>query len=139
MGADEWVTDPASLTLNGMMEIGKLDWSDRILQLCGIDRDRVPPVGIPSGQAGTLSATAAAETGLPEASRSAGARATSSARRSGPAWCVRGRPSSPSARASWSPTSTAWTGSRAATCGGAATPCPARGTSRAARSRSAPR
>ena len=65
MGADEWVTDPASLTLNGMMEIGKLDWSDRILALCGIDRDRVPPVGIPSGQAGTLSATAAAETGLP--------------------------------------------------------------------------
>ena len=41
MGADEWVTDPASLTLNGMMEIGKLDWSDRILQLCGIDRDLV--------------------------------------------------------------------------------------------------
>ena len=65
MGAEEWVTDPASLTLNGMMEIGKLDWSDRILALCGIDRDRVPPVGIPSGQAGTLSATAAAETGLP--------------------------------------------------------------------------
>jgi xylulokinase len=47
------------------MEIEKLDWSDRILALCGIDRDRVPPVGIPSGQAGTLSATAAAETGLP--------------------------------------------------------------------------
>ena len=66
MGASEWVTDPASLTLNGMMEIGKLDWSDRILALCGIDRDRVPPVGIPSGQAGTLSAQAAAETGLPE-------------------------------------------------------------------------
>ena len=65
MGAEEWVTDPASLTLNGMMEIAKLDWSDRILALCGIDRDRVPPVGIPSGQAGTLSATAAAETGLP--------------------------------------------------------------------------
>jgi xylulokinase len=65
MGADEWVTDPASLTLNGMMEIGKLDWSDRILALCGIDRERVPPVGIPSGQAGTLSETAAAETGLP--------------------------------------------------------------------------
>jgi xylulokinase len=66
LGADEWVTDPASLTLNGMMEIGKLDWSDRILALCGIDRDRVPPVGIPSGQAGTLSAAAALETGLPE-------------------------------------------------------------------------
>ena len=65
LGAEEWVTDPASLTLNGMMEIEKLDWSDRVLALCGIDRDRVPPVGIPSGQAGRLSATAAAETGLP--------------------------------------------------------------------------
>ncbi|MCF8481994.1 MAG: hypothetical protein K9H25_16335 [Rhodospirillum sp.] len=66
MGAEEWVTDPASLTLNGMMDIAKLDWSDRILTLCGIDRDRLPPVGIPSGRAGRLSRTAAEETGLPE-------------------------------------------------------------------------
>ena len=65
MGAEEWVTDPASLTLNGMMEIGKLDWSDRILALCGIDRDRVPPVGIPSGQAGMVSADGRGQTGLP--------------------------------------------------------------------------
>ena len=87
----DWVTDPASLTLNGMLEIEKLDWSDRVLALCGIDRDRVPPVGIPSGQAGTLSATAARrDRACPRASRSAGARATSSARRSAPAWCTQG-------------------------------------------------
>jgi xylulokinase len=66
LGADDWSTDPASLTLNGMMEIEKLDWSDRILSLCGIDRDRLPPVGIPSGRAGKLSREAAEETGLPE-------------------------------------------------------------------------
>ena len=66
LGAEEWVTDPASLTLNGMMEIRKLDWSDRILALSGIDRDRLPPVGIPSGKAGKLSKAAADATGLPE-------------------------------------------------------------------------
>jgi xylulokinase len=66
MGADDWSTDPASLTLNGMMDIAKLDWSDRILSVCGIDRDRLPPVGIPSARAGRLSRKAAEETGLPE-------------------------------------------------------------------------
>ena len=66
LGAEEWVTDPASLTLNGMLDIEKLDWSDRVLALCGIDRDRVPPVGIPSGQAGVVSAAASDATGLPE-------------------------------------------------------------------------
>jgi xylulokinase len=63
MGADDWSTDPASLTLNGMMDIAKLDWSDRILSVCGIDRDRLPPVGIPSARAGRLSRKAAEETG----------------------------------------------------------------------------
>ena len=141
LGADEWVTDPASLTLNGMMEIGKLDWSDRILALCGIDRDRVPPVGIPSGPGrNALGGGRRSRPGCRRACPSAAARGTSSARRSAPGSCTRGRPSSPSApRASWSPTSTAWTASRAATSGGAATPCPAPGTSRAARSPWVPR
>ena len=66
MGAEDWSTDPASLTLNGMMDIAALDWSDRILKVCGIGRDRLPPVGIPSGPAGKLSKQAAEETGLPE-------------------------------------------------------------------------
>lgn len=66
LGAEEWVTDPASLTLNGMMDISKLDWSDRILALCGIDRDRLPPVSVPSGKAGEVSAAAAALTGIPQ-------------------------------------------------------------------------
>jgi len=65
LGAEEWVTDPASLTLNGMMDIATLDWSDRLLDIIGIGRDRLPSVGIPSGIAGRLSAQAAAETGLP--------------------------------------------------------------------------
>ena len=48
LGAEEWVTDPASLTLNGMLDIARLDWSDRVLAMCGISRDRLPPVGRPS-------------------------------------------------------------------------------------------
>ena len=47
LGADEWVTDPASLTLNGMMDIAKLDWSDRILGIIGIGRDRFATRGHP--------------------------------------------------------------------------------------------
>ena len=66
LGAEEWVTDPASLTLNGMMEIDKLDWSDRVLELCGIGRDRLPPVGIPTGVAGKVSREASEATGIPE-------------------------------------------------------------------------
>lgn len=66
LGAEEWVTDPASLTLNGMLDIRALDWSDRILTLCGIDRSRLPPVGIPSGVAGAVSREASEATGIPE-------------------------------------------------------------------------
>ncbi|NMM45708.1 xylulose kinase [Rhodospirillaceae bacterium KN72] len=65
LGAEKWETDPASLTLNGMMDIAKLDWSDRILELCGIDRSRLPPVGIPTGFVGTVSKQASVETGIP--------------------------------------------------------------------------
>jgi xylulokinase len=65
MGADDWATDPASLTLNGMMDIAKLDWSDRILKICGVGRDRLPPVGTPATLAGRMSRKAAEETGLP--------------------------------------------------------------------------
>ena len=65
LGAEVWETDPASLTLNGMMEIANLDWSDRILELCGISRDRLPPVGIPTGRVGVVSEAASVATGIP--------------------------------------------------------------------------
>lgn len=69
LGAEKWETDPASLTLNGMMEIAKLDWSDRILDLCGIGRDRLPPVGIPTGHVGEVSKAASEATGIPAGTR----------------------------------------------------------------------
>ena len=43
-----------------------LDWSDRVLEMCGIDRSRVPPVGPPSGMVGKVSKQAAEMTGIPE-------------------------------------------------------------------------
>ena len=43
MGAEDWSTDPASLTLSGMMDVAALDWSDRILDVCGVGRDRFRP------------------------------------------------------------------------------------------------
>ncbi len=65
LGADEWKTDPASLTLNGMMDIRKLDWSDKVLAMCGLTRDMVPPVGNTTGQAGVVSRAASLATGIP--------------------------------------------------------------------------
>ena len=65
LGAEDWRTDPASLTLNGMMEIRKLDWSDEVLGLCGIDRSLLPPVGSTAAMAGRVSREASALTGFP--------------------------------------------------------------------------
>lgn len=66
LGAEEWITDPASLTLNGMMDIAKLDWSDKILEMCGITRSQLPKIGIPSGVSGMVSKEASQLTGIPE-------------------------------------------------------------------------
>jgi len=66
LGADMLETDPASLTLNGMMDIRRLDWSDEVLSAIGIDRTMLPPVGQPAKMVGRISAEAAEETGLPQ-------------------------------------------------------------------------
>jgi xylulokinase len=65
LGADALETDPSSLTLNGMLDIRALDWSDEICDAAGIDRRLLPPVGAPGAPVGRLSAAAAAQTGLP--------------------------------------------------------------------------
>ncbi len=65
LGADGFTTDPASLTLNGMMDIRRLDWSDEVLTAIGITRDILPPVGRSASIVGRLSDRAAEETGLP--------------------------------------------------------------------------
>jgi len=64
LGSEEMFSDPASLTLNGMMEINKLGWSRKILDAAGIPLDKLPPMGEPMRQVGVISAHAAGETGF---------------------------------------------------------------------------
>jgi xylulokinase len=65
LGSGEYTTDPASLTLNGMMDIRRLDWSDEVLSAIGIERAVLPPVGRSGTVVGALSPQAAEATGLP--------------------------------------------------------------------------
>lgn len=66
LGSDEMFSDPASLTLNGMMDVDHLDWSGKILEAAGISVDKLPPVKPPMRQVGTVSRQAAEETGFAE-------------------------------------------------------------------------
>ncbi len=66
LGSEEMFSDPASLTLNGMMAIDTLDWSDTILHAAGIPREKLPPVGEPMRQVGVMSKHAAQSTGFAE-------------------------------------------------------------------------
>ncbi len=64
LGSEEMFSDPASLTLNGMMEIDRLDWSDAILTAAGIEREKLPPITQPMRQVGVITPQAAKETGF---------------------------------------------------------------------------
>jgi xylulokinase len=64
LGAEELTTDPASRTLDGLLEIDNLAWSDELCALIGLPLDRLPPLGSPARQVGTLSAAAGQVTGL---------------------------------------------------------------------------
>lgn len=66
LGAHLVCTDPASITMNGMMDIAQLDWSDSVLKAIGIDRTRVPPVKKTMFCVGSISRMAAMETGFAE-------------------------------------------------------------------------
>lgn len=65
LGAERLETDPSSLTLNGMLDIHALDWSEEVCEAAGIDFNLLPPVGRPGALVGRLSEAAAGETGLP--------------------------------------------------------------------------
>ncbi len=65
MGAETFETDPASLTLNGMLDIRRLNWSEEILEAAGIAPHLLPPVGPPGAVVGRLSVDAAEAMGLP--------------------------------------------------------------------------
>ena len=61
-----FVADPSLGSSSGMFELAERDWSDRVLELCGLDRSVFPPVVHPGSVVGTVTAQAAAETGLAE-------------------------------------------------------------------------
>jgi xylulokinase len=65
LGADVLESDPSALTLNGMLDIRKLDWSEEVCRAGGIDLTLLPPVGRPGAMVGRLSKAAAEQTMLP--------------------------------------------------------------------------
>ena len=62
----EFVTDPSLGSSSGMFDLARRDWSDRILDICELDRKIVPPVLEPGTVIGGVTAAAAEETGLAE-------------------------------------------------------------------------
>ena len=66
LGSEELFTDPASLALNGMMDVATLDWSKELLDAIDFDIDKLPPVKEPARQVGTVSKEASDLTGFAE-------------------------------------------------------------------------
>jgi autoinducer-2 kinase len=62
----EFVTDPSLGSSSGMFDLAHRDWSDVVLDICGLDRKIFPPVVQPGTVIGSVTARAAAETGLVE-------------------------------------------------------------------------
>jgi autoinducer-2 kinase len=59
-----FVTDPSLGSSSAMFELARRDWSDRILEICGLDRSVFPAVVDPGTVVGEVTAHAAADTGL---------------------------------------------------------------------------
>lgn len=61
-----FVTDPSLGSSSGMFDLRARDWSERVLQLCGLERDVFPSVVEPGTVVGKVTAVAARQTGLSE-------------------------------------------------------------------------
>ncbi len=59
-----FVTDPSLGCSSAMFDLARRDWSDRIVEICGLDRSVLPPVVDPGSVVGEVTDTAAAITGL---------------------------------------------------------------------------
>jgi autoinducer-2 kinase len=62
----EYVTDPSLGSSSGMFDLAAGDWSDRVLEICGLERSLFPPIVNCGAVVGGVTAAAAQETGLPE-------------------------------------------------------------------------
>ena len=59
-----FITDPSLGSSSGMFDLGRRDWSDRILEICGLDRGVFPPVVDPGTVVGSVTPDAAQAIGL---------------------------------------------------------------------------
>jgi len=64
LGVQTFFADPSSVTLNGMMNIDRLDWSDEVISAIGLSKEMFPKMVTPARQEGIVSARAASETGF---------------------------------------------------------------------------
>jgi autoinducer-2 kinase len=62
----EFVTDPSLGSSSGMFELAERRWSDRVLEICGLDRAVFPRVVEAGTVVGSVTARAAEQTGLLE-------------------------------------------------------------------------
>ncbi len=62
----EFVTDPSLGSSSGMFELGERNWSEHIIEFCGLDRAVFPEVTDPGTAIGAVRAEAAVATGLRE-------------------------------------------------------------------------
>jgi autoinducer 2 (AI-2) kinase len=60
----EFVTDRSLGSSSGMFDLAAGDWSDRVLEICGLDRSVFPPVVASGDVVGAVTEDAAAATGL---------------------------------------------------------------------------
>lgn len=64
LGAEELSTDPSSITMNGMLDIDRLDWSKELCDLIGLPMDKLPVMGTPARMVGKISKEASYKTGF---------------------------------------------------------------------------
>jgi autoinducer 2 (AI-2) kinase len=60
----EFVTDPSLGSSSGMFELVERGWSDRVIEICGLERSVFPDVIDPGTVIGSVTGSAAADTGL---------------------------------------------------------------------------
>jgi autoinducer 2 (AI-2) kinase len=60
----EFVTDPSLGSSSGMFDLASRTWSAEVIEICGLDAAIFPPVRSPGTVVGSVTAAAAAETGL---------------------------------------------------------------------------
>jgi xylulokinase len=63
-GSEDISSDPASITLNGMMDIAALDWSRELCDLINLPMDKLPPMKSPARQVGVVSKEASELSGF---------------------------------------------------------------------------